>query len=87
METFMQTILQISISTAAVTGLLLLLVPVWQQRYSARWRKIIWLVIAIRLLVPFSLELPEAPVVMDVNLEEQAGFTIPVQEAAHTENR
>ena len=87
METFMQTILQISISTAAVTGLLLLLVPIWQQRYSARWRKVIWLVIAIRLLVPFSLELPEAPVVMDVNLEEQTGFTIPVQEAAHTQNR
>ena len=87
METFMQTILQISISTAAVIGLLLLLVPIWQQRYSARWRKVIWLVIAIRLLVPFSLELPEAPVVMDVNLEEQTGFTVPVQEAAHTETR
>ena len=87
METFMQTILQISISMAAVIGLLLLLVPIWQQRYSARWRKVIWLVIAIRLLVPFSLELPEAPVVMDVNLEEQTGFTVPVQEAARTENR
>ena len=85
METFMQTILQISISTAAVIGFLLLLVPIWQQRYSARWRKVIWLVIGIRLLVPFSLELPEAPVVMDVNLEEQTGFIIPAQEAAHTE--
>ena len=87
METFMQTILQISISTAAVIGFLLLLVPIWQQRYSARWRKVIWLVIGIRLLVPFSLELPEAPVVMDVNLEEQTGFIIPAQEAAHTETR
>ncbi len=87
METFMQTILQISISTAAVIGLLLLLVPVWQQRYSARWSKVIWLVIAIRLLVPFSLELPEAPIVMDVNLEEQTGFTVPVQETARTETR
>ncbi|MBQ2448515.1 MAG: M56 family metallopeptidase, partial [Peptococcaceae bacterium] len=85
METFMQTILQISISTAAVIGFLLLLVPIWQQRYSARWRKVIWLVIGIRLLVPFSLELSEAPVVMDVNLEEQTGFIIPAQEAAHTE--
>ena len=48
MEAIMQTILQISISTAAVIGFLLLLVPIWQQRYSARWRKVIWLVIGIR---------------------------------------
>ena len=54
MEPIMQTVLQISISMAAVTGLLLCLVPVWQKHYSAKWRKIIWLVIAIRLLIPFS---------------------------------
>ncbi len=85
METIMQTVLQISISTAAVIGLLLLFVPVWQKRYSARWRKVIWMVIALRLLVPFSLELPSAPVIMDVNLEEQTGITIPVQEPEHAE--
>ncbi len=68
LEPFMQTVLQISISMAAVIGFLLLLIPVWQQRYSARWRKVIWLVIALRLLIPFSIELPVAPVHMNMDL-------------------
>ncbi len=69
MEQWMQTILQISLTTAVVIGILLMLIPVWRQRYSARWRKVIWLVIAVRLLVPFSIELPAAPVQMDLNME------------------
>ena len=85
MSLFVQTVLQISISMAAVIGLLLLLVPVWQKRYSARWRKVIWLVIAIRLLVPFSLELLDAPVTMNMNLEEQTGLTIPVREPVYAD--
>ncbi|MBE6111835.1 MAG: M56 family metallopeptidase [Peptococcaceae bacterium] len=69
LEPFMQTVLQISISTAAVIGFLLLLIPVWQQRYSALWRKVIWLVIAIRLLVPFSIELSSAPVQVQMDFQ------------------
>lgn len=68
MEQMLETVLQISLSTAAVIGILLLLVPMWQRWYSARWRKVIWFVVAIRLLLPFSLELPEAPVQMNVDL-------------------
>jgi beta-lactamase regulating signal transducer with metallopeptidase domain len=70
MTNFIETLLQISITMAAVIGLLLLLVPVWQKRYSAKWRKLIWLIIAVRLLVPFSIELPTAPVQMNVDMHE-----------------
>ena len=70
MTNFIETLLQISITIAAVIGLLLLLVPVWQKRYSAKWRKLIWLIIAVRLLVPFSIELPSAPVQMNVDMHE-----------------
>ena len=66
---FMKTILQISLSTAAVIGILLLLVPLWQKRYSARWRKVIWLILAVRLLVPFSLELPQTAVQLEMDLQ------------------
>ena len=62
-------LLQISLSTAAVIGLLLLLVPLWQKRYSARWRKVIWLLLAVRLLVPFSLELPQTAVQLEMDLQ------------------
>ena len=47
MTNFIQNVLQISITMAAVIGALLLLVPVWQKRYSAKWRKAIWLIIAV----------------------------------------
>ena len=66
---FMETMLQISLSTAAVIGVLLLLVPLWQKRYSARWRKVIWLLLAVRLLVPFSLELPQTAVQLEMDLQ------------------
>ena len=62
-------LLQISLSTAAVIGVLLLLVPLWQRRYSARWRKTIWLIFAVRLLVPFSLELPQTAVQLEMDLQ------------------
>lgn len=62
-------LLQISLSTAAVIGVLLLLVPLWQRRYSARWRKVIWLMLAVRLLVPFSLELPQTAVQLEMDLQ------------------
>ncbi len=70
MTNFIQNVLQISITMAAVIGVLLLLVPVWQKRYSAKWRKAIWLIIAVRLLVPFSIELPAAPVQMNVDMHQ-----------------
>lgn len=79
-ETIVQTVLQISISMAAVIGILLLLVPVWQKHYSARWRKIIWLVIAVRLLIPFSVELPAAPVQMDVDFNKPTALTRTITE-------
>ena len=69
MTQLFETILQISLSTAAVIGVLLLLVPLWQKRYSAKWRKAIWFIIAVRLLMPFSLELPQTPVQMNVDLQ------------------
>ncbi len=52
-----------------VIGVLRLLVPLWQKRYSARWRKVIWLILAVRLLVPFSLELPQTAVQLEMDLQ------------------
>ena len=75
MTQLIQTILQISISMAVLIGILLLLVPVWQKHYSAKWRKIIWLIIAVRLLLPFSIELSTAQDQMNVDLHETVLLT------------
>ena len=69
MTTLIESILQISLSMVAVIGVLLLLVPLWQKRYSARWRKIIWLIIAVRLVIPFSPELPQTAVQLGMDLQ------------------
>ncbi len=81
MENLLEIVLQISLSTAAVIGVLLLLVPLWQKRYSARWRKVIWLLLAIRLLIPFSPELSVTPVQMDMNWQ-----AVPAWQSAAMDN-
>ncbi|MGM9525923.1 MAG: M56 family metallopeptidase, partial [Peptococcaceae bacterium] len=74
-ENLIQNLLQVSISMAVVLAVVLLLLPLWQRRYSARWRKAIWLVIAVRLLIPFSLQLPSAPVQLHMDLQSAPAWT------------
>jgi len=52
----------ISLSMSAVILLLLIISPILNERYSARWRYFVWLIIAIRLIIPFKMEMPSAPV-------------------------
>ena len=85
MTQLFESILQISLSTAAVIGVLLLLVPLWQKRYSAKWRKAIWFIIAVRLLIPFSLELPQTPVQMNVDLQATPAWQVAVTDDAVTD--
>ncbi len=58
----MQDLLMISLTSAVVIALLLLFLPRTEKHYSAKWRTIIWIVLAIRLLVPYRLNLPSAPI-------------------------
>lgn len=58
----MQDLLMISLTSAVVIVLLLVLLPHTEKRYSAKWRTVIWIVLALRLLVPFRINLPTAPI-------------------------
>lgn len=53
------TLLEVSLSTAPVILLLLLLGPLLEKRYVPRWRYWAWLVVAVRLLLPVNFSLPE----------------------------
>ena len=55
-------IFMISFSMSAVIILLLIISPILNKRYSAKWRYFVWLLLALRLIVPFNAELPQAPV-------------------------
>lgn len=55
-------IFMISLSMSAVILLLLIISPLLNKRYSAKWRYFVWLILALRLIIPFKAELPQAPV-------------------------
>ena len=58
----MQDLLMISLTSAVVIAILLLILPHTEKRYSAKWRTVIWIVLAIRLLVPYRVNLPAAQI-------------------------
>ncbi len=57
------TLLEISLSMTVVIAIALCLAPWLEKRYSARGRRLMWLLFAIRLLVPVNISLPRAPFV------------------------
>lgn len=56
------TMLEISLSVSAVVVLILLLMPVLKKRFAAKWRYWVWLILAIRLLIPLNYHLPQPAV-------------------------
>lgn len=52
----------ISLTMSAVIVLLLIISPFLLKRYSAKWCYFVWLVLALRLIIPWRLELPQTPV-------------------------
>ena len=50
----------VGLATGAAALALLALAPFWEKGYAARFRCIVWLALAVRLLVPFAAPLPAA---------------------------
>lgn len=84
----LKNIFAISLSMSAVILLLLIVSPLLNKRYSAKWRYFIWLIIAIRLIIPVRIELPEAPVNISVPNQtvvfRQEGVPIMVTDDSYT---
>jgi|GEM_PF-969291 len=55
-------ILEISLTASAVILAVYALSPILEQKYMAKWFYYIWLLIAIRLLIPIPFTLPDAPI-------------------------
>lgn len=54
------TIIEITISTSLIIIPLLLISPLLKKKYTAKWQYIIWLIIAIRLIIPINFDLQQA---------------------------
>ena len=56
------TLLKISLVTSCAIILVILLGKLIDKKYSVRWRYFAWLILAVRLIIPFSVNLSRAPV-------------------------
>lgn len=65
-ESLFYTLLEISVSVSAVILLILLLTPVLKKRFTAKWRYWIWLILAVRLLIPVNFHMPQPAVQISV---------------------
>lgn len=64
MEALFAQVMEVSCMLSPVILLLLLLGPLLRRAYTARWKTLLWLLLAVRLALPLNLSLPAAPVVL-----------------------
>ena len=55
-------LIETTLSVSVVVLLLLVLSKILDKKYSAKWKYWIWLVLAIRLLIPFNITLADPPI-------------------------
>lgn len=84
MERLMTALLELTLPMAVVIAVLLAAGPLLGRRFTAKWRYWAWLLIAVRLLLPVGITLPQPVVTLP---QPQGEFTYPVsrEEPAPTE--
>lgn len=60
----LENIIEISVSMSGIIILMIILSHFLDKKYRVSWKYWIWLVIAIRLIIPFNISLPNAPIEM-----------------------
>ena len=84
-------VIAISISTSPVIFLLLIFAPLLNKRYAMKWKYLMWIMIAVRLIIPLHLDIPIPQMVIDVPPEITApigadtGKDAPAMAAAESE--
>ena len=76
MERVVTALLELSLPMAAVIALLLAAGPLLGRRFAAKWRWWAWLLLAVRLLVPVEISLPQ-PVLTLPQPQAEITYTLP----------
>ncbi len=81
---YIKTILEISVSMAVVIAAALTISAALSKSHSAKGRYILWLILAVRLIIPFSFKLPQPPVTItaprsDYSVVLRTDSTLPLQ--------
>ena len=67
-------VIAISISTSLIIIFLLIFAPFLNKRYAIKWKYLMWVVIAVRLIIPFNIDIPFPQMVIDIPTE----ITVPI---------
>lgn len=59
LKNILLSVVEVSVSTGVIVLIMLLSASLFHRRYAARWRYYIWIVLAVRLVVPVNFSLPE----------------------------
>ena len=59
MSTLFGTLLAVSLSVGVIIGIIMFLSPLMDKRFTAKWKYWLWLVLAVRLLLPIQVALPQ----------------------------
>ena len=81
MEQLMTALLELSLPMAVVIAVLLAAGPLLGRRFTAKWRYWAWLFIAVRLLLPVGIPLPQPVIILP---QPQGEITYPVHAAEPT---
>lgn len=55
LEGIFLSILEVSMTTSVVILIILLIAPIFQKRYAMKWKYLIWIFLALRLILPFDI--------------------------------
>lgn len=66
LEDILMTAIEISLTTSIAIVAVLIISKISEGKFSAKWRYWIWLLIAARLVLPFNIEFPSAPIKVSV---------------------
>lgn len=66
LESLFMRLFAISITTSVVVFFLKLFSGMFNKTYAAKWKYWIWLVLALRLVIPFNFSLPATPVTVNI---------------------
>lgn len=81
-------VLEITVSASFIIAPALIFGKAIKKRYGVKWRYFVWLVIAVKLIIPFNVSFPERAVTINapeavVTLEPNEGFAL---ESSESEN-
>ncbi|MBQ2898573.1 MAG: M56 family metallopeptidase [Oscillospiraceae bacterium] len=78
-------IIEISMTSAAAIGIVLLFSNLFENKFRKKWRYWLWVFVAIYLIIPFKINLPDAPIKMELPKHEMI-LTKKEEETVHHGN-